>query len=149
VLGETVGWQKPRPKTGRPEPPARDRGGFTVEVDAVTPLAPIVQARLWGFWDVDVAERFRAEILHSDHRLGKVWSILVDSRAFLSQTPEVTRHRRDTMAMVLNQGCRRIAVIVTENGTYAMQFMRIASEAGVASAVFLDPAAALKWLREA
>jgi hypothetical protein len=48
----------------------------------------------------------------------------------------------------MNRGCRRIAV-VTENGTYAMQFTRIASEAGVANAVFLDAAAALKWIREA
>jgi len=134
---------------GRPEPSTRDRGGFTVAVDNDTPLAPIVQARLWGFWDVEVAERFRAEILHSDHRLGKAWSVLVDSRVFLSQTPEVTQHRRDTMAMILNEGCRRIAVIVTENGTYAMQFTRIASDAGIANAVFLDPGAALKWLREA
>jgi hypothetical protein len=30
-----------------------------------------------------------------------------------------------------------------------MQFSRIASEAGVANAVFLDPDAALKWVREA
>jgi hypothetical protein len=52
------------------------------------------------------------------------------------------------MAMLMNRGCSRIAV-VTENGTYAMQFTRIASEAGVANAVFLDVAAALKWIREA
>jgi hypothetical protein len=138
--------QKPRPKTGRPKPLARDRGGFTIEVDDGT---PIVQARMWGFWDVHTAERFRAEILHAEHRLGQAWSILVDSRAFLSQKPEVARHRRDTIAMIMNEGCRRIAVIVTENGTYAMQFTRIATEAGIANAVFLDPVAALKWLREA
>jgi hypothetical protein len=53
------------------------------------------------------------------------------------------------MAMIMNEGCRRIAVIVTENGTYAMQFTRIASEAGIANAVFLDPVAARKWLHEA
>ena len=141
--------QKPPPKTGRPKPPTRDRGGFALEVDDVTSLAPIVQARLWGFWDLEMAERFRAEILHSDHRVGQAWSILVDSRAFLSQKPEVTRHRRDSMAILMKEGCRRIAVIVTENGTYAMQFSRIASEAGVANAVFLDPDAALKWVREA
>jgi len=51
------------------------------------------------------------------------------------------------MARVMKEGCRRIAAI-TENGTYAMQFTRIASEAGIANAVFVDPAAALKWLRE-
>ncbi len=104
---------------------------------------------MWGFWDVEVAERFRAAIRPLGHRLGQTWSLLVDSRAFLPQTPEVTRHRRDTMAMIMTGGCRRIAVIVTENGTYAMQFTRIASEVGVASAVFLDPVAALKWIREA
>ena len=130
----------------RPEPSTRDRGGFTVEVDEV---ALIAHARMWGFWDVEVAERFRAAIRPLGHRLGQTWSLLVDSRAFLPQTPEVTRHRRDTMAMIMTGGCRRIAVIVTENGTYAMQFTRIASEVGVASAVFLDPVAALKWVREA
>lgn len=51
--------------------------------------------------------------------------------------------------MIMAAGCKRIAVIVTENGTYAMQFTRIVSEVGVASAVFLDPVAALKWIREA
>jgi hypothetical protein len=42
-----------------------------------------------------------------------------------------------------------LAAIVTENGTNAMQFTRIASEVGVANAVFLDLDAALKWIREA
>lgn len=72
---------------------------------------------------------------------------MVDSRAFLPQSPMVTRHRRDTMAMVVKEGCRRIAAI-TESGTYAMQFTRIASEAGIANAVFVDPDTALKWIRE-
>ena len=53
------------------------------------------------------------------------------------------------MAMLMKEGCRRIAVVVTENGTYAMQFSRIASEVGVENAVFLDPDAALEWVREA
>jgi hypothetical protein len=53
------------------------------------------------------------------------------------------------MVMVMNKRCRRIAAIVAENGTYAMQFTRIASEAGITNAVFLDPALALKWIREA
>jgi hypothetical protein len=139
--------QKARPNAGRPEPTTRDRGGFEVEVDELSPLAPIVHARLWGFWDLEVAERFRGEILHLARRLGQTWSMVVDSRAFLPQAPKVTRHRRDTMARVMKEGCRRIAAI-TENGTYAMQFTRIASEAGIANAVFVDPAAALKWLRE-
>lgn len=138
--------QKPGPKAGRPEPSTRDRGGFTVEVDEV---APIAHARLWGFWDVEVAERFRAALLPLGRRLGQTWSLLVDSRAFVAQSPEVTRHRSESMAMIMAAGCKRIAVIVTENGTYAMQFTRIASEVGVASAVFLDPVAALKWIREA
>jgi hypothetical protein len=30
-----------------------------------------------------------------------------------------------------------------------MQFMRIANEAGVKGAVFLDPVEALRWIREA
>jgi hypothetical protein len=135
----------PNAEARRPEPSTRDRGGFTVEVDEG---APIAHVRLWGFWDVEVADRFRAAILPLGHRLGQTWSLLVDSRAFLPQTPEVTRHRRDSMAMIMTEGCRRIAVIVTENGTYAMQFIRIASEVGVASAVFLDTVAALKWIRE-
>jgi hypothetical protein len=118
-------------------------------VDEVTALAPIVHARMWGFWDLDVATRLRTELLSLVHRLGKTWSILVDSRAFLPQTPEVTRHRGETMVMMGTEGCARIAVIVSENGTYAMQFSRIASEARVANAVFLDPDAALKWIREA
>ena len=108
-----------------------------------------MHAKLWGFWDVEVAERFRAELLTLGHRFGQTWSMVVDSRAFLPQTPEVTRHRRDSMGMIMNEGCRRIAAVVIENGTYAMQFSRIASEAGVANAVFLDPDAALKWVREA
>jgi hypothetical protein len=115
----------------------------------VDDVAPIVHARMWGFWDVEVAERFRAALLPLAHRLGQTWSVLVDSRAFLPQTPEVSRHRSETIAMIMAKGCKRIAVIVTENGTYAMQFARIASEVGVASAVFLDPVAALKWIREA
>lgn len=98
---------------------------------------------------MEVAERFRAELLRLGHRFGQTWSLVVDSRAFLPQSPEVTRHRRDSMTMIMNGGCRRIAAIVIENGTYAMQFSRIASEAGVANAVFLDPDAALKWVREA
>lgn len=108
---------------------------------------PIVHARLWGFWDAEVAEDFRAEVLLLG-RLGQTWSVLVDARDFLAQTPEVSRHRRDTMVMIMNEGCKRIAAVVTENGTYAMQFARIAGEAGVAYAVFLDRVAALKWIRE-
>jgi hypothetical protein len=142
-----VAEQKPRPKAGHPEPSTRERGGFAIEPEEISALAPIVHARMWGFWDVEVAERFRAELLPLVHGLGKTWSILVDSRAFLPQTPEVSRHRRDTMVMMMKEGCRRIAV-VTKNGTYAMQFTRIASEAGVANAVFLDPVAALNWIRE-
>lgn len=142
--------QKPRPpKVAPPKGFGRDRGGFTLEVDAVAPLAPVVDAKLWGFWDIEVAGRFRIELLTLAHRFGGGWSMVVDSRGFLPQSPEVSLHRRDSMGMILNAGCRRIAAIVAENGTYAMQFMRIASEAGVTNAVFLDPVAALKWAREA
>jgi hypothetical protein len=128
-------------------PPNFERGGYSVEFDT---LARIGNAKLWGFWDVEVAERFRAELLAIGHRQGGgSWSILVDSRSFLPQSPEVTRHRRETMGMILSQGCRRIAVVVVENGTYAMQFARIAKEAGVTNAVFFDAVQALAWLREA
>jgi hypothetical protein len=53
------------------------------------------------------------------------------------------------MVMMVTEGCVRIAAIVSEHGTYAMQFTRIASDAGVANAVFLDPDAAMKWIRVA
>jgi hypothetical protein len=138
-----------RPKAERPGRSASDRGGFAIEVEEATVLASIVRARLWGFWDMEVARRFRAELLSLGLRLGQGWAVLVDSRAFLPQTPEVTRHRRDTIEMIMKNGCSRIAVIVTENGTYAMQFSRIATEARVANGVFLDSDAALKWIREA
>jgi hypothetical protein len=122
-------------------------GGANLEADTA---ARVVQARFWGFWDLEVAERFRADLLASSDRMdGKTWSILVDSRTFLPQGPEVTRHRGETMVMILHRGCSRIAVIVSENGTYSMQFMRIANEAGVKGAVFLDPVDALRWIREA
>jgi hypothetical protein len=38
----------------------------------------IAHARLWGFWDVEVAERFRAGIRPLGQRLGQTWSLLVE-----------------------------------------------------------------------
>jgi len=139
--------KKPRPEAGQPvEEPTPKRGGLEFEFDAA---ASVVRARLWGFWDLDVAGRFRADLLAVGRRVGgKPWSVLVDSRTFLPQGPEVTAHRGETMGMMVNMGCRRIAVIVAEKGTYAMQFSRIATEAGVKNAVFFDLALAEKWIRE-
>ena len=139
--------QRPRLRAGHPrEGSGLPRGGFTLECDAV---ARIAQARLWGFWDLEVAGRFRVELLALCAQFGaKKWSALVDSRTFLPQTPEVTGHRRETMVMIMGHHCGRIAAIVAENGTYAMQFTRIATEAGVVNAVFLDPVRALEWVRE-
>jgi hypothetical protein len=140
--------KKPRSEAGHPveAPTTPERGGFVLKFDA---SALVLYARLWGFWDLEIAGRFRADLIVLGHRMGgKTWSMLVDSRTFLPQTPEVTGHRRDTMGMSLNAGCRRIAVMVTEKGTYAMQFSRIATEAGVTNAVFLDLALAEKWIRE-
>ncbi|MGA3122477.1 MAG: hypothetical protein ABSF69_17065 [Polyangiaceae bacterium] len=139
---------KSRAKRGRAaqsDSSTPERGGFALEFDAV---GPIIHATMSGFWDVTVAQRFRAEILAMCARVGgKKWSALVDSRTFLAQTPDVTRHRQETMILIMNEGCKRIAAIVSENGTYAMQFARIASEVGVANATFLDPALALDWVR--
>ncbi len=141
--------RKSRAKGGRAaesDPPTHERGGFALEFDAV---GPIIHARMSGFWDVTMAQSFRAEILGMCARVGgKKWSALVDSRTFLPQTPDVTQHRQETMILIMNEGCRRIAAIVGENGTYAMQFARIATEAGIANAVFLDPALALDWVRK-
>jgi hypothetical protein len=144
---EAVEGQRPRPK-GRhlQETSAAPRGGFTLESD---PAAPIVHMRFWGFWDLEIAKRLRSEVLALGRPPGGgTWSALVDSRTFLPQSPEVSQHRRETMVMIMNEGCRRIAAIVAENGTYAMQFTRIATEAGVMNRVFLDPDDALKWIRE-
>jgi hypothetical protein len=131
------------PTTGLP---TIERGGFNLDPDAHD---RIVHVTFWGFWDVEVASRFRAALLARARGFGgETWSVLVNARTFLPQTPEVSRHRGETMKMVVNQGCRRIAVIVVKNGTYAMQFTRIAGEAGVANEVFFDTASALKWIRE-
>jgi hypothetical protein len=98
---------------------------------------------------LEIAKRLRSEVLALGRPPGGgTWSALVDSRTFLPQSPEVSQHRRETMVMIMNEGCRRIAAIVAENGTYAMQFTRIATEAGVMNRVFLDPDDALKWIRE-
>jgi hypothetical protein len=139
-----VGGRKPRPKASHGAE-ALARGGFSVDLHSTD---PIIQLRMWGFWNLEIAERIRLEIRALARELkGRKWSILVDSRDFLPQSAEITAHRRETMGLIVVEGCERIAAIVESQGTYSMQFIRIAGEAGVESRVFLDEVAALDWIR--
>jgi hypothetical protein len=112
----------------------------------------MLRLRLWGLWDVATGVLFREGVVKFANELrreaqGAPWGILVDSRKFMAQSPEVTDLRKRAMVQVAALGCKKIAALV-DAAVYSIQFKRIAKESNIASSVFTDESSALEWLRE-
>jgi hypothetical protein len=122
-----------------------EQEGFELLLDRTNRL---VRARFWGVWDNEMVEEFRAGVLRFSGELsGSPWSMIVDSRNFPAQNEEITRHRLQTMKMVVAQGSfRKLAAVVT-TATYGMQFRRMTDESHMQSGVFRDEQSALEWIR--
>jgi hypothetical protein len=107
----------------------------------------VVRLRLWGAWDMPLAKEFRRAVLDVARRLtGKPWWILSDSRLFYVQSPEIALFRQEIMSTVTRLGCQKIAAVVS-SARYSQQFFQMADDSHVRSAVFLDDADALDWIR--
>jgi hypothetical protein len=92
-------------------------------------------------------EEFRTGLLRFGGELaGSPWYMLCDSRNFPAQNEEITRHRLQTMKMIVAQGCRKLAAVVT-TATYGLQFRRLTDESHMQSGVFRDEQSALEWIR--
>jgi hypothetical protein len=134
-----------------PMPAAEEKGGdqragFELAVDKPR---RVVRLRLWGFWDLPIAEEFRRAIFKTARGLeGASWGVVADSREFLAQTAVVSDIREKIMERLLPMGCTRIGAIVEDAPVYAMQFSRIASESQMGAAVFHDEDAALAWVSD-
>jgi hypothetical protein len=73
--------------------------------------------------------------------------MLIDSRNFPAQNEDVTRHRLQSMKLVVAQGSfRKLGVVVT-TATYGMQLRRITDESHMQTGLFRDEQSALEWLR--
>jgi hypothetical protein len=107
----------------------------------------LVHMRLWGFWDVPLAEQFCEAILQCARDLmAKPWAILSDSQQFPAQMSEVAELRQKMMARIRLLGCRKIAILASSALT-GIQFQRIANASLMERGVFQDKKAALEWLR--
>jgi hypothetical protein len=123
-----------------------EHGGFEVEVE-VDRIQCLVRMRLWGVWQLPLAEEFYAAASElATAFAGRRWAIIADSRDFAAQSPDVARLRQEGMKKVRASGCDKIAAIA-DKVVYAMQFKRIAEESHVGSAVFHDEESALAWIR--
>lgn len=141
-----------KPGVDRPAPTAQlkigdERRGFELSIDKASRM---LRVRLWGLWHVATAALFREGIIKLANEVkrdakGAPWGILVDSRMFVAQSPEVTEVRKRAMVQVGTLGCAKIAAVV-DAAVYSIQFKRIASESNIASSVFKDEASALEWL---
>jgi len=123
-----------------------DHHGFELTIDKSSHLIHMV---FWGMWDLPIAEAFRYGLLKLGGQFsGEPWGILVDSRRFMAQSPEVTQIRQEVMTAIGLIGCKRIAAIV-DAPVYTMQFKRISASSNMKSQVFQDEKSALVWLRQA
>lgn len=121
------------------------RGGWEILVDKADRL---VHVKLWGVWQLPVAQEFCAKVLEFARSFnGKSWSIVADSTHFGAQSPDVSRARQETMSKLKGLGCDKIAAVVS-TVIYAMQFKRITEESHVGGAVFQDEKSAMDWIYE-
>jgi hypothetical protein len=118
--------------------------GFELVLDRTHHM---VHMRLWGFWDVPLAERFCETIVQCGHVLmAHPWAILSDSRKFPPQLAQVAELRQRTMARIRALGCKKIAILSSSVLT-GMQFQRIADASFIERGVFEDKESALAWIR--
>jgi hypothetical protein len=118
--------------------------GFELILDKTNRL---VRSRFSGVWDNEIAEEVRAGLLRFAKELSEApWSMFLDSRTFPAQTDEITRHRLQTLRMIMANGCNKLAVVVS-TATYGMQARRITDESHVRTGIFRDEQSALEWIR--
>lgn len=120
-----------------------EQEGFELVMDRTNRL---VRARFWGVWDTEIVEEFRTGLLRFGGELGVPWFMLCDSRSFPAQADDITRHRLQTMKMIVALGCRKLAAVVT-TATYGLQFRKLTDESHMQSGVFRDEHSALEWIR--
>lgn len=122
-----------------------EQEGFELVLDKTSRL---LRARFWGVWDQEIADEFRVGVLRFSNELaGAPWSIVLDSRNFPAQNEEMTRHRLQSMKMVVAQGSFRKLAVIVSTATYGMQLRRMTDESHMQSGVFRDEQSALEWIR--
>ena len=148
--GQSLSTERSAPERAMLRRPGVERAGdehhgFELTLDK---SGHLVHMLFWGMWDLPIAEAFRYGLLNLGRQFaGEPWGILVDSRRFMAQSPEVTQIRQEVMTAIGLIGCKRIAAVV-EAPVYAMQFRRISASSHMKSQVFADEKSALVWLRQ-
>ena len=119
-------------------------GGFEAKIDKRTRL---LRVRLWGVWDVPIAEAFVNAVSELGTELGSApWSSLVDARKFMVQGPQILQLRQESLNRAAMLGCTRMATLV-ESAVYGLQFKRLSGASHIESDLFHDEISALTWLR--
>ena len=148
--GQSSSAERSSPERTTPRRPGLERAGnehngFELTLDK---SGHLIHMLFWGMWDLKVAEAFRQGLLKLGGQFaGEPWAIVVDSRKFMAQSPEVTQIRQEVMTAIGLIGCKRIAAIV-DAPVYTMQFKRISASSNMKSQVFADEKAALAWIRK-
>ena len=121
-------------------------GGFEASVDKRNRL---LRVRLWGIWDVPLAEQFVATVAALGADLaGSPWSSLVDARKFMVQSPQILQLRQESLNRAATLGCTKMATLV-ESAAYSLQFKRLAGSSHIQTETFHDEISAMMWLRKA
>jgi hypothetical protein len=122
------------------------KGGFELSADRKMRL---LRARLWGLWDVPVAEQFVASVGECGTELQSAspWSSLVDARKFMVQPQQILQLRSESLARAAALGCTKMATIV-DSAVYSLQFKKLAGANHIQTQTFPDELSAMTWLRK-
>lgn len=119
--------------------------GFRVWTDAPR---RILHIHTWGYWDLDLAEKYSATLRAHFGRLhgGGPWYVLGDTRKLVPQNPEVQAIFADLMAAAASMGVHRVATMI-ESTVTKMQIRRLARDGGLTEMGFFDvESEAIAWL---
>lgn len=109
----------------------------------------VLNIRLWGFWDGELAKKFTGEFekqVQEASAAGTGWYVLADITRFPPQFPEIQRFLTEAMGMAKTHGMKKAARIV-DNTITKLQIARLSKETNFPEhSFFRSEDEAMQWL---
>jgi len=109
----------------------------------------VLQIRLWGLWDAELAKNFVGEFEKTVQEIGatgKQWYILADITRFPPQFSEIQQFLTKAMGMTKTYGMKKAARIV-DNTITKLQIARLSEETHFPeNSFFRSEDEAIQWL---
>lgn len=126
------------------------KNGYKIDLDRTR---HILKFRLWGIWDVPLAQQFEREIkskiLEMEQLAPQGWHTLVDLSEFPPQFEEVQDATKAVMQFELDHGMQKGATVLAKTMT-KLQISRLARQVGEdPGSFFQSEDEAIRWLTQA